>query len=56
MSRYQFDEQVSASVNVNNLFDKKYYERVGFYNGVYCGAPRSVTLALDWIGSCSRAR
>jgi len=48
MSRYQFDEHVSASLNVNNLFDKKYYERVGFYNGVYWGDPRSVTLALDW--------
>lgn len=48
MSRYQFDEHVSASVNVNNLFDKKYYERVGFYNGVYWGDPRSITLALDW--------
>lgn len=48
MSRYQFDEHVTASLNVNNLFDKKYYERVGFYNGVYWGDPRSVTLALDW--------
>lgn len=48
MSRYQFDEHVSASVNVNNLFDEKYYERVGFYNGVYWGEPRSITLALDW--------
>ncbi|WP_104903047.1 TonB-dependent siderophore receptor [Pseudomonas sp. LH1G9] len=48
MSRYQFDEHVSASVNVNNLFDEKYYERVGFYNGVYWGDPRSITLALDW--------
>ncbi|MFL1549879.1 TonB-dependent siderophore receptor [Pseudomonas sp. E2-15] len=48
MSRYQFDEHVSASVNVNNLFDKKYYERIGFYNGVYWGDPRSITLALDW--------
>ncbi|NVZ52696.1 TonB-dependent siderophore receptor [Pseudomonas sp. B6002] len=48
MSRYQFDEHLSASLNVNNLFDKKYYERVGFYNGVYWGEPRSVTLALDW--------
>jgi outer membrane receptor for ferric coprogen and ferric-rhodotorulic acid len=48
MSRYQFDEHVSASVNVNNLFDKTYYERVGFYNGVYWGDPRSITLALDW--------
>lgn len=48
MSRYQFDEHVSASINVNNLFDKKYYERVGFYNGIYWGDPRTVTLALDW--------
>ena len=48
MSRYQFDEQLSASLNINNLFDKKYYERVGFYNGVYWGDPRAVTLALDW--------
>ncbi|WP_339530781.1 MULTISPECIES: TonB-dependent siderophore receptor [unclassified Pseudomonas] len=48
MSRYQFDEHVSASINVNNLFDKKYYERVGFYNGVYWGDPRAITLALDW--------
>ena len=48
MSRYQFDDHLSASLNVNNLFDKKYYERVGFYNGVYWGDPRSITLALDW--------
>lgn len=48
MSRYQFDRQVSASLNVNNLFDKKYYERVGFYNGVYWGDPRAITLAVDW--------
>jgi outer membrane receptor for ferric coprogen and ferric-rhodotorulic acid len=48
MSRYQFDEHVSASLNINNLFDKKYYERVGFYNGVYWGDPRAVSLALDW--------
>ena len=48
MSRYQFNEHVSASLNVNNLFDKKYYERVGFYNGVHWGDPRSITLAMDW--------
>ncbi|WP_338493184.1 TonB-dependent siderophore receptor [Pseudomonas trivialis] len=48
MSRYQFNEHVSASLNVNNLFDKKYYERVGFYNGVFWGDPRSITLAMDW--------
>ncbi|OLY75289.1 TonB-dependent receptor [Pseudomonas sp. ATCC PTA-122608] len=48
MSRYEFDDHLSASLNINNLFDKKYYERVGFYNGVYWGDPRSISLALDW--------
>ncbi|MCX9150716.1 TonB-dependent siderophore receptor [Pseudomonas sp. TB1-B1] len=48
MSRYQFDEHLSTSLTINNLLDKKYYERVGFYNGVYWGAPRTLTLALDW--------
>jgi outer membrane receptor for ferric coprogen and ferric-rhodotorulic acid len=48
MSRYEFDRHLSASLNVNNLFDKKYYDNVGFYNGVYWGDPRTVTLSLDW--------
>lgn len=48
MSRYAFDEHLSASLNVDNLLDKKYYDNVGFYNGVYWGAPRTVTLSLDW--------
>lgn len=48
MSRYEFDSHVSASLNVNNLFDKKYYDNVGFYNGVYWGEPRTMTLSLDW--------
>ncbi|GGK34568.1 outer-membrane receptor for ferric coprogen and ferric-rhodotorulic acid [Pseudomonas koreensis] len=48
MSRYEFDQHLSASLNVDNLFDKKYYDNVGFYNGVYWGDPRTVTLSLDW--------
>lgn len=48
MSRYAFDKQLSASLNVSNLFDKKYYNNVGFYNGVYWGDPRTMTLSLDW--------
>lgn len=48
MSRYAFDEHLSASLNVDNLLDEKYYDNVGFYNGVYWGAPRTVTLSLDW--------
>lgn len=48
MSRYAIDKNLSASLNVDNLFDKKYYENVGFYNGVYWGDPRTVTVSLDW--------
>ncbi len=29
MSRYEFDKHLSASLNVDNLFDKKYYDNVG---------------------------
>ncbi|PWE41192.1 TonB-dependent siderophore receptor [Pseudomonas prosekii] len=48
MSRYEFDRHLSASLNVDNLFDERYYDNVGFYNGVYWGDPRTVTLSLDW--------
>jgi outer membrane receptor for ferric coprogen and ferric-rhodotorulic acid len=48
MSRYELDKHLSASLNVDNLFDKKYYDNVGFYNGVFWGDPRTVTLSLDW--------
>ncbi|MDT4877678.1 Ferripyoverdine receptor precursor [compost metagenome] len=45
MSRYQFTEQLSATVNVNNLFDKKYFSALDttFYGGYY-GEPRNVLL------------
>ncbi|MGE7955305.1 TonB-dependent siderophore receptor [Pseudomonas sp. NPDC089530] len=48
MARYEFDSHLSASLNLSNLFDQHYYERVGFYNGVYWGEPRTLTLGLDW--------
>jgi len=48
MSRYAVDRHLSVSLNVDNLFDKKYYDNVGFYNGVFWGDPRTVTLSLDW--------
>ena len=48
MARYKFDEHVSASLNVKNLFDQKYYENVGFYNGVFWGDPRTVSVGLEW--------
>lgn len=48
MARYTFDEHVSASLNVKNLLDQKYYENVGFYNGVFWGEPRTVSVGLEW--------
>lgn len=45
-ANYKFSEELSASVNINNLFDEKYYLNVGFYNGVYWGEPRNVTLTV----------
>ncbi|THU05078.1 TonB-dependent siderophore receptor [Lampropedia puyangensis] len=41
-ANYQVNKQLSVSMNVNNLFDKSYYQRVGFYSGVMYGSPR------DW--------
>ena len=48
MARYEFDKHVSATLNVKNLLDQKYYENVGFYNGVFWGDPRTVSLGLEW--------
>lgn len=44
---YRFNENVTASLTVNNVFDKKYYERVGG-NSVFnfYGEPRSVVFKL----------
>jgi outer membrane receptor for ferric coprogen and ferric-rhodotorulic acid len=48
LAAYDVAENVTASVSVNNLFDKKYYERVGgvsVFN--FYGEPRSVTFKLS---------
>ena len=48
MARYQLTEQLSASINVNNLFDKSYYTNIGFYNSSYYGDPRNVMVSTRW--------
>ncbi|KAF1065802.1 MAG: Ferripyoverdine receptor [Pseudomonas citronellolis] len=48
MARYQISENLSATVNLNNLFDKTYYTNVGFYNSVSYGDPRNVMLTTRW--------
>ena len=49
MARYQFNKKLAATLNVNNLFDKSYYQGIGGSYGHY-GSPRfaSVTLRYDF--------
>lgn len=47
MARYQFNDNVALSINVNNLLDKVYYRQRGFYNGQIYGEPRSYRASLN---------
>ncbi|BAN48967.1 ferripyoverdine receptor FpvA [Metapseudomonas resinovorans NBRC 106553] len=44
MARYQVTEQVSVTLNGNNLTDEKYFSNLGFYNGGFYGDPRNFML------------
>ncbi|MDH4869892.1 TonB-dependent siderophore receptor [Pseudomonas sp. BN515] len=44
MAKYQVTEQVSVTLNGNNLTDEKYFSNLGFYNGGFYGDPRNFTL------------
>ncbi|MNP64678.1 Ferric-pseudobactin receptor precursor [compost metagenome] len=44
---YKFNENLSATLTGNNLFDKKYYDRVDASWGTnFYGDPRNLTLTL----------
>lgn len=48
MARYRISENLSATLNVNNLLDEKYYTVWGF-NGTYnWGEPRNVSANVQW--------
>lgn len=47
MSSYDITEKVTATLSINNLFDRKYYERVGSVSVFnFYGEPMSATLRL----------
>ena len=48
MARYQLTKNLSATVNLNNVFDKSYYTNIGFYNSSYYGDPRNVMVSTRW--------
>ena len=47
MLGYQVDPNISVQLNLENLFDKEYYEGIGA-NSMNYGAPRNATLALRY--------
>lgn len=48
MARYQFNRSLSAQLNVNNLFDRKYYSQIGFYSQGAWAAGRSAVLSVRY--------
>ncbi|MEG1077986.1 MAG: TonB-dependent siderophore receptor [Pseudomonas sp.] len=48
MSRYQYDEHLSFTVNANNVFDKRYLSGLGNFDTTYYGEPRNVMLTTRW--------
>ncbi|WP_423602944.1 TonB-dependent siderophore receptor [Sphingomonas sp. MS122] len=46
MARYALDEHVSLQVNVNNLFDKHYFNNNFWFDGFVYGEPRNVRATL----------
>lgn len=47
MLGYHFDSNFSGQININNIFDKKYYEGIGA-NSMNYGDPRNATLTLKY--------
>ncbi len=46
MARYEFSDRLSATLNVNNLLDKRYYTIFSWYSTYTWGEPRDVRLAM----------
>jgi outer-membrane receptor for ferric coprogen and ferric-rhodotorulic acid len=48
MARYDFTRQLSAQVNLNNLFDKRHFGMFAAYGAITYAAPRSVSASLKY--------
>jgi len=48
MEHYQLGKNLSASVNVKNVLDKKYSNNIGLYRSSYYGDPRNVMVSTRW--------
>lgn len=47
-ARYRSESGLSLALNVNNVFDEKYYKSVGQYVFGYYGEPRNVSGSIRW--------
>ncbi|MDR6713720.1 outer membrane receptor for ferric coprogen and ferric-rhodotorulic acid [Pseudomonas hunanensis] len=48
MTRYQYNEHLSFTVNANNVTDKRYLSGLGNFDTTYYGEPRNVMLTTKW--------
>ena len=48
MTRYQYDQHLSFTVNANNVFDKRYLSGLGNFDTTYYGEPRNLMLTTRW--------
>lgn len=48
MARFEFNRQLAASINIENLTDKRYYSGLGEYNGYNYGTPRNVWMKVSY--------
>ena len=48
MARYRFNDHLSTTLNVKNLFDQTYYTGLGNFGTGFYGEPRNVQLTTRW--------
>lgn len=48
MASYKFNDNLSATLNIRNLLDNKYYTFYDWYTGYAWGAPRSALLNMTY--------
>ncbi|NBB11903.1 TonB-dependent receptor [Pseudomonas sp. SLFW] len=48
LANYEVDSHLSVGLNVNNLFDKKYYDGLGTFNSGSYGDPRNAVINARW--------
>ncbi|MDG2521575.1 TonB-dependent siderophore receptor [Caulobacter segnis] len=46
MARYNVTESTTVQVNIDNLFDEKYYSQISYFSQYRYGAPRNFTVSL----------